>query len=176
MNCGIISLKEQISAGVEKGLATLCPPSVKKTALVVVSLFAALTSGALALLSASVLFSGPTSVLPYILMLTTALFGLVCAIIVLVKNASEVIQKCKKASVKEPEPKQPHDRLSLEIGASGRSSPTSSIEVLRSMEDDICNAAQSSPTSGIEGVLRSIGDDICSALDKKDVRPRSHSC
>ena len=88
MNCGIISLKEQISAGVEKGFATLCPPSVKKTALVEVSLFAALTSGALALLSASVLFSGPTSVLPYILMLTTALFGLVCAIIVLVKNAS----------------------------------------------------------------------------------------
>lgn len=78
-----------------------------------------------------------------------------------------MIQKCKKASAKEPEPKQPHDRLSLEIGASGRSSPTSSIEVLRSMEDDICNAAQSSPTSGIEGVLRSIGDDICSALDKR---------
>lgn len=159
MNCGIISLKEQISAGVEKGLATLCPPSVKKTALVVVSLFAALTSGALALLSASVLFSGPTSVLPYILMLTTALFGLVCAIIVLVKNASEVIQKCKKASVKEPEPKQPSDGPHLEISASKQSSPTSSIEVL----------------SSIGGVLSSIGDDVCSAV-RKDGRPRSHSC
>ncbi len=159
MNCGIISLKEQISAGVEKGLATLCPPSVKKTALVVVSLFAALTSGALALLSASVLFSGPTSVLPYILMLTTALFGLVCAIIVLVKNASEVIQKCKKASVKEPESKQPSDGPYLEVDASKQSSPTSSIEVL----------------SSIGGVLSSIGDDVCKAV-RKDERPRSHSC
>lgn len=159
MNCGIISLKEQISAGVEKGFATLCPPSVKKTALVVVSLFAALTSGALALLSASVLFSGPTSVLPYILMLTTALFGLVCAIIVLVKNASEVIQKCKKASVKEPEPKQPSDGPYLEISASKQSSPASSIEVL----------------SSIGGVLSSIGDDVCNAV-RKEGRPRSHSC
>lgn len=159
MNCGIISLKEQISAGVEKGFATLCPPSVKKTALVVVSLFAALTSGALALLSAGVLFGGTTSVLPYILMLTTALFGLVCAIIVLVKNASEVIQKCKKASVKEPEPKQPSDEQSLKIGASKQSSPTSSVEVL----------------SSIGGVLGSIGDDVCNAVQKEG-RPRLHSC
>ena len=159
MNCGMISLKEQISAGVEKGFATLCPPSVKKTALVVVSLFAALTSGALALLSAGVLFGGTTPVLPYILMLTTALFGLVCAIIVLVKNASEVIQKCKKASVKELEPKQPSDGPYLEIDASKQSSPTSSIEVL----------------SSIGGVLSSIGDDVCNAV-RKEGRPRSHSC
>ena len=159
MNCGIISLKEQISAGVEKGFATLCPPSVRKTALVVVSLFAALTSGALALLSAGVLLGGTTPVLPYILMLTTALFGLVCAIIVLVKNASEVIQKCKKESVKEPEPKQPSDGPELEISASKQSSPASSIEVL----------------SSIGGVLSSIGDDVCSAV-RKEGRPRSHSC
>lgn len=159
MNCGMISLKEQISAGVEKGFATLCPPSVRKTALVVVSLFAALTSGALALLSAGVLFGGTTPVLPYILMLTTALFGLVCAIIVLVKNASEVIQKCKKASVKELEPKQPSDGPYLEIDASKQSSPASSIEVL----------------SSIGGVLSSIGDDVCNAV-RKEGRPRSHSC
>lgn len=159
MNCGIISLKEQISAGVEKGFATLCPPSVKKTALVVVSLFAALTSGIVALLSAGVLLGGTTPVLPYILMLTTALFGLVCAIIVLVKNASEVIQKCKKVSVQEPEPKQPSDKQSLEIGASKQSSPTSSIEVL----------------SSIGEVLGSIGDDVCNAV-RKEGRPRLHSC
>lgn len=176
MDCGKIFQREHISTGIEKCVETLCSQTVKKAALVAISLFAVLASGVLALLSASVLFSGTTAVLPYFLMLTTALFGFVCAIIVLMKNTSDVIHKCKKAFVKEPEPKQPHDRLSLEIGASGRSSPTSSIEVLRSMGDDICNAAQSSPTSGIEGVLRSIGDDICSALDKKDVRPRSYSC
>lgn len=153
MDCGIIFLKEQISSGVEKGFATLCSPSVKKTVLVAVSLFAMLASGVLVLLSASVLFSGTASVLPYFLMLTTALFGFVCAIIVLMKNISEVIRKCKKVSVKEPEPKQPHDGQYLEIGVS----------------------KQSSPTCSIEGVLRSIGDDICNAV-RKDGRPRSCSC
>ncbi|CAX09671.1 inclusion membrane protein IncG [Chlamydia trachomatis] len=150
---------------IDKCSVTKCLQTAKQAAVLALSLFAVFASGSLSILSAAVLFSGAAAVLPYLLILTTALLGFVCAVIVLLRNLSAVVQSCKKRSPEEIEgAARPSDqqesggRLSEE-SASPQASPTSS-------------------TFGLESALRSIGDSVSGAFDdinKDNSRSRSHS-
>lgn len=153
--CGKILLGEQQTLPtVERSPSSICAITVKKTALLAVSLFAVLTAGSLAVLSGLVLFSGTASFLPYLLIFAAALFGFVCASIVLVKCLSSVVRDIKdRASEKAPE----------SILMSDFSSTSSELDML---------------TCSVDSIFRSIGDDINGAFQACNNmrRARSHSC
>jgi hypothetical protein len=159
--CGKVLLGEQQTLPtVERSPSSICAITVKKAALLAVSLFAVFTAGSLAVLSGLMLFSGTASFLPYLLIFAAALFGFVCASIVLVKCLSSVVQDVKKKE-KAPE----------SISMSDLSSSSSSSELEKLIDS----------SSSLGSILCSIGDSVDEAFGSRNnelraMRARANSC